>query len=206
MEKKGYVHVYIGAGKGKTSAAIGLALRAIGHNINVCVIQFMKGGRYTGEFIASERFMKGRLVIRQFGRGCIKEDKQTKISSFDSAQLLEFVTKEEPCGSCRYCFVNDAIQKQFCEDAYAFAKKVLESNDFGVVILDELNYAVSFGLIPIEKAIELIELKPKEVELIITGRDAHEEILKRADLITEMRKIKHYYEDKNIGARRGIEY
>ena len=210
--KQGLVHAYIGQGKGKTTAAVGLALRAVGQNILVYMIQFMKGGRYTGELLATERFLNGRFTIKQFGRGCIREDKQLKIAGFDKGFLqLEpsYVRDDEPCGTCRYCFVNDTKQRQFCEDAYSHAKKILESGNYGLVILDELIYAVTYGMLPLEKALELITAKPTNVELVITGGtwkgDIPKEILDRCDLVTEMKKLKHYYE-QGVLARRGIEY
>ncbi len=211
--KRGLVHVYIGDGKGKTTAAIGLALRAVGQNILVAMVQFMKGGRYTGEVLAAERFLSGRLTIKQFGRGCIREDKQLKIAEFDDDKYLKIepmrVRDDEPCGSCRYCFVNDSKQKIFCEDAYSYAKKILENGDHGVVILDELVYAVTYGMLPLEKALALIDSKPEHVELVVTGGawkgEVPPEFLERADLVTEMKKRKHYYED-GVLARRGVEY
>ncbi|MBR9692679.1 cob(I)yrinic acid a,c-diamide adenosyltransferase [Candidatus Woesearchaeota archaeon] len=211
--KKGLVHAYIGEGKGKTTAAVGLALRAVGQNILVYMVQFMKGGRYTGEILAAERFLNGRLTIRQFGRGCIREDKQLKIAEFDEEQFLNlepsYVRDDEPCGSCRYCFVNDKKQKRYCDDAYAHARKIVESGDYGLVILDELVYAVTYGMLPLEKALELIANKPDNVELVITGGawqgTVPQELLDNCDLVTEMTKVKHYYE-AGVLARRGVEY
>ncbi len=213
MMKKGLVHAYIGEGKGKTTAAVGLALRAVGQNILVYMVQFMKGGRYTGEILATERFLNGRFTIRQFGRGCIREDKQLKIAEFDDDRFLNlepsYVRDDEPCGTCRYCFVNDEKQKRFCEDAFAHAKKILESGDYGLVILDELVYAVTYGMLPLEKALALIAGKPRGVELVITGgawRGAvPQELLDACDLVTRMEKVKHYYE-QGVLARRGVEY
>ncbi len=211
--KNGLVHAYIGQGKGKTTAAVGLALRAVGQNILVYMVQFMKGGKYTGELLAAERFLDGRFKIRQFGRGCIREDKQLRIAEFDKEQFLEIeamqVRDDEPCGTCRYCFVNDAKQRQFCEDAYSHAKKILEGGDYGLVILDELVYAVTYGMLPLEKALELIDAKPDHVELVLTGGawsgEVPKELLDKADLVTEMVKRKHYYE-QGVLARRGVEY
>jgi cob(I)alamin adenosyltransferase len=206
--KKGLVHLYVGQGKGKTTAAVGLALRAVGQNIHVYMVQFMKGGRYTGEILAAERFLKGKFTIKQFGRGCIREDKQLQIEGFENGNV-ELVRDDEPCGACRYCFVNDKKQRQFCEDAYAHAKKVLQSGDYGMVILDELVYAVTYGMLSLDKALELIALKPEHVELIITGGawsgEVPKEFFERADLVTEMKKQKHYYE-QGVLARRGVEY
>jgi len=213
VERKGLVHLYIGNGKGKTTAAVGMAFRAVGQNILVYMVQFMKGGKYTGEFLAAEQFLNGRLKIKQFGRGCIREDKQLKIAEFDKEQYLDLeplhVRDDEPCGTCRYCFVNDTKQRQYCEDAFNHAKKIVEGGDYGLVILDEIVYAVTYGMLPVEKALELIEAKPPHVELILTGGawsgTVPNELLERADLVTEMVKHKHYYE-QGVLARRGVEY
>lgn len=211
--RHGLVHLYLGDGKGKTTAAVGMAFRAVGQNILVYMVQFMKGGKYTGELLAAERFLSSRFKVKQFGRGCIREDKQLKIAEFDKEHYLNLepmqVRDDEPCGTCRYCFVNDTKQKQLCEDAYSHAKKIVESGDYGLVILDELVYAVTYGMLPLEKALELIDRKPTHVELVITGGtwkgEVPAELLERADLVTEMKKVKHYYEH-GVLARRGIEY
>jgi len=208
-DKLGLIHLYTGDGKGKTTAAIGLALRAAGQNIQVHIIQFMKGGRYTGELLAAERFLQGRITFRQFGRGCIREDKQTQLASFDKergSRDYEFVRDDEACGECRYCFVNDKTQRELCEDAAALAKKVMGSGEYGMVILDELCYAVHYGMLPLERALEVIDAKHPQVELIITGGSAPKEIVDRADLVTNMTLVKHYYGDKGVLARRGVEY
>lgn len=213
MMKRGLVHAYIGEGKGKTTAAVGLALRAVGQNILVYMVQFMKGGRYTGEILAAERFLGGRFTIRQFGRGCIREDKQLKIAEFDDDKYLNLepshVRDDEPCGTCRYCFVNDEKQRRFCEDAFSHAKKILESKDYGLVILDELVYAITYGMLPLEKALALIAGKPDGTELVITGGawqgEVPQALLDACDLVTRMEKVKHYYE-QGVLARRGVEY
>lgn len=208
--KKGLVHIYMGAGKGKTTAAVGLALRAVGQNIMVYMVQFMKGGKYTGEFLSAERFLQGRFKIKQFGRGCIREDKQMTLAGLaEGISGSEQVRDDEPCGTCRYCFVNDSKQKNFCDDAYEHAMKVLTSGDYGMVILDEIIYAVTYNMLPLQKALDLIDAKPENVELIVTGGawqgEVPVELLDKADLVTEMTKRKHYYE-KGVLARRGVEY
>jgi cob(I)alamin adenosyltransferase len=207
-ERRGLIHVYTGDGKGKTTAAIGLALRAAGQNIQVYIIQFMKGGHYTGELLAAERFLDGRITFRQFGRGCIREDKQAQLAAFDGrfAKGHSFVRDDEPCGECRYCFVNDTVQRELCEDAATLAKRVVSGGEFGMVILDELLYAVSCGLLPLSRALEIIDAKHPGVELVLTGGAAPAQIVDRADLVTNMTKVKHYYGDQGVHARRGVEY
>lgn len=208
-ERKGLIHVYTGDGKGKTTAAMGLAFRAAGQNIQVYVIQFMKGGHYTGELLAAERFLQGRITFRQFGRGCIRENKQTQLAAFDEhgpSKPFEFVRDDEPCGECRYCFVNDKLQMELCEDAATLAKKIVASGEYGMVILDELNYAVHYNMLPLQRALEIIAAKHPSVELVITGGNAPREIVERADLVTNMTRVKHYYDDQGVLARRGVEY
>jgi cob(I)alamin adenosyltransferase len=209
QERRGLIHVYTGDGKGKTTAAIGLALRAAGQNIKVYIVQFMKGGHYTGELLAAERFLQGRITFRQFGRGCIRENKQTQLAAFDDAgptKRFAFARDDEPCGECRYCFVNDKSQAELCEDAAALSKKLLASGEYGMVVLDELCYAVHYGMLSVAKAIEILDGKHPQVEVIITGGNAPREIIERADLVTNMTRVKHYYDEQGVLARRGVEY
>jgi len=208
-QRRGLVHVYTGDGKGKTTAAIGLALRAAGQNIKVYIIQFMKGGHYTGELLATEQFLQGRITFRQFGRGCIRENKQTQIAAFEEhaqAKRFQFVRDDEPCGECRYCFVNDATQMELCEDAASLSKKIVESGEYGLVILDEILYAVHYGMLPLQKVVDILASKHSQVELVLTGGNAPAEIIELADLVTNMTRVKHYYDDQGVLARRGVEY
>jgi cob(I)alamin adenosyltransferase len=174
VEKTGLVQVYTGDGKGKTSAALGLALRACGHGLSVYMIQFMKGDIEYGELKAAQWIPK--LTIIQFGRP-------------------DFVDKENP----------EEMDIEFANKALEHAKDIISSGNHDVVILDELNVALDFKLVGVEDVLALMDSKPKNVELIITGRNAPKEILKRADLVTSMENIKHPY-DRGISARCGIEH
>lgn len=169
---KGYVQVYTGDGKGKTTAAIGLAVRAVGAGLKVFIGQFVKGMHYS-ELNALKRFYPD-IVIRQYGRGC-------------------FIRKEPGEG--------DILA---AKEGLKEIKEIIMSGDYNVVILDEANIAVFFGLIDVKDLVELIEERPEGVELVFTGRKAPEEILERADLISEVREIKHYY-NAGVQAREGIE-
>jgi len=207
--REGLVHVYTGNGKGKTTASLGLALRAIGQGINVFVIQFMKGGAYTGEYIAAKNYLPN-IEIAQFGRACIKQQKQLKISGFTDEKIrdkriFDFIRDDIECGSCRYCFLNDDIQRDYVEEAFQKALEIVMAGRYRLIILDEINMAMSLGFINIELILNLISNKPEHVELVLTGRNAPDEILHVADLVTEMREEKHYF-DKGVGARRGVEY
>ncbi|HHU77162.1 MAG TPA: cob(I)yrinic acid a,c-diamide adenosyltransferase [Firmicutes bacterium] len=190
----GLVQVYTGSGKGKTTAALGLAYRAIGHGFKVCMIQFLKGHSYCGELYTTQ-LLKPYIDFYQFGKDC-------PYSSLIRQGLFA-------CADCREnCFINlagDAEEKKLALKAYDFAKKALGSGKYDLVILDEINNALRFDFIPVAKVLELIKNKPSFVELILTGRGMPPEILQAADLVSEINALKHPYE-KGIKSRRGIEY
>jgi cob(I)alamin adenosyltransferase len=169
---KGYVQVYTGNGKGKTTAALGLALRAAGAGLKVHIAQFMKMGDYS-EIQALQRF-SDLITIKQYGMGKFVKGKPSP----------EEIT---------------AAQKGFEK-----VRSVVDQGEHDVVIIEEGNMAVYFGLIPIMALLALIDSKPEHMEIIITGRNADAKLIERADLVTEMKEIKHYYE-KGVPARVGIE-
>lgn len=175
MMKKGYVHVYTGQGKGKTTAALGLCMRAAGQGLSCYIIQFMKGDIAYGELKFAERLLPF-ITIRQMGRP-------------------SFVDRNNP----------DPIDVQMAQDALRHAEEVVISGQYDVVVLDEVNVAVDFGLIDVKKVLDLIRKKPDAVELVLTGRDAKPDVMAVADLVTEMLKIKHYF-DSGVAARDGIEH
>ena len=204
-DRFGLVHVYTGLGKGKTSASMGLVLRSVGQGLKVYIIQFMKGGAYTGELISAKNFLPNVNFV-QYGKPCIKEDKQLKLMGFDSGYVyFDYVRDDIKCGDCRYCFLNDEEQKKFVEEAFERTKKVTTSKDYDLVVLDEINLAVYFGFLNVDKVIELVKNKNEETELILTGRHAHPKIMELGDYVSEMKLIRHPFQ-KGIGARRGIEY
>jgi cob(I)alamin adenosyltransferase len=171
---RGLVQVYTGNGKGKTTAALGLAFRALGHGFRVHVMQFMKGQTLYGELEAGKRFAD-ILTIEQVGQPqFVRRGRQTR-SDHDMASA-----------------------------ALARARTLLASGDYDLVVLDELNCALDFELVELDAVKELIRTKPAHTELVITGRNAHAEILELADLVTEMREIKHYF-NNGQPAREGIE-
>jgi cob(I)alamin adenosyltransferase len=172
--ERGYVQVYTGDGKGKTTAALGQAFRASGHDLKVFMILFMKGNIEYGELKTAER-LAPFVELRQMGRET-------------------FVSKDNP----------DPVDIQWATDALALAKKTVEEGKHDVVILDEVNVALDFKLIDLEDVLEIIRLKPEHMELILTGRYAPDEIIQAADLVTEMKLVKHYY-DEGVDARVGIE-
>ncbi len=169
---RGYVQVYTGDGKGKTTAAIGLAIRAVGAGYNVFIGQFVKGMHYS-ELNALKRFYPD-IIVKQYGRGCFIEKKP------------------------------DAEDIEAAREGFIDIKKVIMSGNYDVVILDEASIAVHFGLIPVEDFLGLIDERPEGVELVFTGRKAPRELLEKADLISEVKEIKHYY-NEGVQARIGIE-
>jgi len=205
IERKGLIHIYTGDGKGKTTASMGLALRAIGQGFKVCVIQFMKGGAYTGEFISAKNFLPN-FTFAQYGRPCIKEDKQYKLLGIDKDHhYFDYIRGDIECGTCRWCFANDEQQQKYVGEAYEHSKKIIEQGNYDIVILDEINVAVSLNFLTVDEILKLIDIKPKNTELIITGRNVHPKIVEKADLVTEMKMVKHYF-NQGVAARRGIEY
>ena len=172
--KLGFVHVYTGDGKGKTTAALGLALRAAGHGMNVYVIQFMKGDINYGELKSAK--VIPNLTIVQFGRAT-------------------FVDYENPAEEDRNLAQSDLKH----------AREVMVSGEPDILVLDELNVAVDFKLISVEDVLGLLDVKPDDMEIVITGRRAHEKIIDRADYVTDMVKIKHPFDTGTLG-RLGIEH
>jgi cob(I)alamin adenosyltransferase len=172
--ERGLVQVYTGNGKGKTSAALGLALRAAGHGLDVCVVQFMKGWPHYGELAAVQH--QPHITIVQFGRP-------------------EFVDRADPAP----CDVEQA------QSAWRYSLDVLRDGSYDLLVLDEINVALDFGLVSLEQVMALIDAKPSQVELVLTGRGAHATVIDRADLVTEMRQVKHPYL-AGIRARQGIEF
>jgi cob(I)alamin adenosyltransferase len=171
--KKGFIHVYTGNGKGKTTAAIGLGIRAIGDGLKVIMIQFMKGRRYS-ELDALKPIENFAVV--QFGRD-------------------EFVSKEKP----------EQIDIDLARKGLLYAKDAVLKGNYDLVILDEINVAVDFNLISLENVIELLEKKPETLELVLTGRYASPEIIKHADIVSEILEIKHPYQ-KGVQSRKGIDW
>lgn len=194
IRELGLVQVYTGEGKGKTTAALGLAFRAAGHGFRVHMIQFLKGRGYAGELISAKN-LAPQFTISQFGRSCnISRDIQQGFKK---------------CTVCRDCFVKDKgtdkLDIQMAENAMNEAWDYIKNNKCDILILDEIGNAFRYGLVSTEKALDLIKNKPKDMELILTGRGMPREIYDEADLVTEMKEVKHPFK-AGIASRRGIEY
>nr|WP_320190354.1 cob(I)yrinic acid a,c-diamide adenosyltransferase [uncultured Desulfobacter sp.] len=168
---KGYVQVYTGNGKGKTTASLGLAIRAAGAGLNVFIVQFMKQGMYS-EIKALKKF--DNIIVEQYGAG-------------------EFV-KGKP---------SDAETTK-CRQGYEQLCRIIKAGKHELVVAEEANIACFYGLLSEEDLLYLIDIKPDHMELVFTGRNAPASILDKADLVTEMTEIKHYYQ-QGVGSRVGIE-
>jgi cob(I)alamin adenosyltransferase len=169
---KGYVHVYTGDGKGKTTAALGLALRAAGAGLNVYIAQFVKGMSYS-ELVALEKLAE-HITVKKYGRDCFIKGEPTRKDILAAREGLRE------------------------------AREIMLSGKYQVIILDEANIATFYNLFTVEELLDLIRSKPEDVELVITGRKADPLIIEEADLVTEMKEVKHYFMD-GVLARDGIE-
>lgn len=175
--KKGLIHVYTGDGKGKTTAAFGLAVRALGHKKRVAIFSFLKDSKTKyGEMKAFEKLFPKLLYIRF----------ENKTPLFDKSVTVESL--------------QESVTQSF-EKAVAMIKE----GDFDVVIFDELNICLKYKLLDKEKVIDFLKNKPEHLEVVFTGRDAIPELIELADYVTEMKMIKHPY-TKGIKARKGIEF
>ncbi|MFY9312798.1 MAG: cob(I)yrinic acid a,c-diamide adenosyltransferase [Tepidanaerobacteraceae bacterium] len=169
--EKGYIQVYTGNGKGKTTAALGLSLRAVCAGKKVFFAQFVKGMRYSE--LDAEKYLPG-LTIKQFGRQCFIYDEPTEEDIEAAVKGLEE-----------------------CE-------RILASGEYDLVVLDEINIALYYKLFPLDRVLSMLDKRHEKTEVVLTGRYAPQELIDRADLVTEMKEIKHYY-NKGVPAREGIE-
>ena len=174
--RKGLLLINTGPGKGKTTAAMGTALRAVGNGMKVLMLQFLKGSWHYGELDAVQAF-GGNFVMRQMGRGFVK------------------------VGGAE----TDPEDVRLVEEAWAEAREAIYSGEWDMVVLDEINYAIGYKMLDAEAVAEFLAGKPEMVHVILTGRNAHPLLVELADTVTEMREVKHAYQ-KGILAQRGIEY
>jgi cob(I)alamin adenosyltransferase len=174
--RRGLVLINTGPGKGKSTAAMGTALRAVGNGMRVLMLQFLKGSWHYGELDAVEAF-GGNFVMKQMGRGFVK---------IGGAET-------------------DPEDIKMVEDAWQEARQAILSGEWDMVVLDEINYAISYGMLDPAKVVETLKARPEMVHVILTGRNAHPSLVEMADTVTEMREVKHAYQ-KGILAQRGIEY
>lgn len=177
--KHGYIQVYTGNGKGKTTASLGLALRALGRNWKVLLMMFLKGGNDYGELTSFQNLspqIKDNLTIIQAGLDRIAYS--NNINNSD---------------------------KKVVQAGWDLVKKSIRNNEYNLIIMDEANIAISLDLIKIEEVVEVLKNKPEEMEIVLTGRNANPKIIEIAHLVSEIKPVKHYW-DTGISARKGIEY
>jgi cob(I)alamin adenosyltransferase len=174
--RRGLILINTGPGKGKTTAAMGTALRAVGNGMKVLMLQFLKGSWHYGELDATEAFGEN-FVMKQMGRGFVK---------VGGAEA-------------------DPEDLRMVREAWAEAREAIVSGEWDMVILDEINYAISYGMLDAVEVAGVLRGRPEMVHVILTGRNAHPVLVEMADTVTEMREVKHAYE-KGILAQRGIEY
>lgn len=177
MLEHGYIQIYTGDGKGKTTASLGLALRALGHGWNVLVIQFTKGDSATsyGEISSASQFLPN-LEVKQFGMDRVVYSHNVSIDDYKEAKK-----------------------------GWEFAKEAIKSDKYQLVILDEINICTAMNMIKVSEVKETLLNKPEHMEIVLTGRNAHPELKALAHLVTEMKPVKHYF-DVGVMARQGIEY
>ncbi len=177
MEKDGLTIVYTGKGKGKTTAALGIALRAAGYRKKICMIQFIKGSWHYGEMDSSKR-LEPEFEMIAVGKGFVGiiDDKNPKED-----------------------------HRRIAKEAVRISNEKIQSGDYDIVILDEINYAVNLDLISVNDVLNIIKTKPGGVHLVLTGNYARDEVIEIADLVTEMREIKHPFQ-RGIKAKKGIDF
>jgi cob(I)alamin adenosyltransferase len=171
---KGLLIVFTGNGKGKTTAALGMALRAAGHGMKVLILQFIKGSRSYGELKALKRFAE--VTIEPLGTGFTWQ----KESIEEDARLAR--------------------------SGWERAVEAIEGASYQMIILDEMNYVLSYGLLPLEPVLKAVATRPEKLHIVFTGRGAPDELVRAADLVTEMRQVKHPYQEKGVKAQPGIEF
>ncbi|MDH5658014.1 MAG: cob(I)yrinic acid a,c-diamide adenosyltransferase [Nitrosopumilus sp.] len=177
MEKDGLTIVYTGKGKGKTTAALGIALRATGYRKKTCMIQFIKGSWHYGEMDSSKR-LEPEFEMVAVGKGFV--------GIIDDKSLKE-------------------DHEKIAKEAIRISYEKIQSGKYDIVILDEINYAVNLGLITVEDVLGIIKSKPQKMDLVLTGNYAKDRVIEIADLVTEMKEIKHPFQ-QGIKAKKGIDF
>jgi cob(I)alamin adenosyltransferase len=187
----GTIVIFTGDGKGKTTAALGLAVSAAANRQQVMMVQFLKGGGYTGELFAAS-FLEPFLTIKQFGYGC--------------PIAAQIKSGEGLCNKCGLCFrENRKASNQFATTALAFAAEVLADGKIDMLVMDEISHAMRHQLISKQAVLDLLAARPKHIDIVLTGRNMPDEFMVLADQVTVCQAIKHPIK-KGIDARRGTEY
>lgn len=176
-ENKGLLIVYTGPGKGKTTCAMGTAFRAVGQGLRVLMVQFIKGSWHYGELDAAKMLGDEKFEIRPMGRGFVK---------IGGAET-------------------DPADIRMAEECWETGREAIYSGKYDLVVLDEINYVISYKMLDAQKIVDALKARPEHIHVICTGRNAHPLLVEAADLVTEMREVKHPY-TKGILAQRGIDY
>ncbi|MDR2018111.1 MAG: cob(I)yrinic acid a,c-diamide adenosyltransferase [Syntrophobacterales bacterium] len=174
MNNRGYIIVLTGNGKGKTTSALGMAMRAVGQDLKVIMLQFIKGSWRCGEHEIARR-LGPCLTIRQLGGGFVNAKNQ------------------------------DHEDVNGVAEAWAVCKGVLSAGEYDMVILDEINNALAYGLLPADDVLDALRQRPAGLHVVLTGRDAHPRLIEAADIVTEFNEVKHVFQNGEA-ARKGIEY
>lgn len=177
QEKIGLIIVYTGDGKGKTTASLGICIRAVGYDMKVAIVQFVKGSWHYGEIDGIKKLLPN-VELFQGGKG-----------------FVGIIDDDLPVEEHR----------KAAKETLDFAEEMMLSGKYDILILDELNVAVSLGLVSIRDAMALLDKKPEKMDIVITGRNAHKDLIDKADLVTEMKEIKHPFQ-KGILAQKGVDY
>ena len=192
--RAGLIHIYTGEGKGKTTSALGMALRAVGGGLKVIMIQFLKTSNRYGELKGADRLSPG-LKIVQMGPGCVRLQKDP--------------TADKECTGCMECHVDPANPRvsdlEAARRALEFSEECMSTGAYDLVILDEINYAIEFNLLSADEVASILKRKHESVEVVLTGRSADPKLVELADYVTEMREVKHPWRS-GMAARKGIEY
>ena len=176
-EPKGLLIIYTGPGKGKTTCALGTAFRAVGQGLRVLMVQFIKGSWHYGELDSAKMLGDDKFELRPMGRGFVK------------------------VGGAE----TDPEDIRLAEEAWEYARQQIYSERYDLVVLDEINYVISYKMLDVEKVADALAKRPERIHVICTGRSAHPRLVELADMVTEMKEVKHPY-TKGILAQRGIDY
>lgn len=189
----GLIHCYTGDGKGKTTSSIGLAIRALGHHFKVGFVQFFKGVSYYGELFFLYKLYPD-LFFFHFGKDCLK-----------SSLIRQGYEKCDM--SCKICFIdfNNPSEDDLKHVKLAWEKSKEISNFVDILILDEINLVLKYNMLSMNEFLDFIKKKPKNLEVILTGRDAPKEVIEISDYVSEVKMVKHPF-NKGISGRRGVEY
>lgn len=178
-EQRGYIQIYTGNGKGKTTASLGLIMRALGRNWKVLLVMFTKGGDNYGELTSFRNL---------------------------SSSIQENLTIEQ-AGLDRIVYAHNMCQddEKAIKRGWEIAKQAIKNNEYQLIVLDEINIAIDLKILDVDEVIEALKNKPEDMEIVLTGRNAHPKAIKIAHLVSEIKPVRHYW-DMGINARKGIEF